>query len=259
MSPSIDTRETRACAYETKFLVTPAIGNAIKTWARERLKADPNAGGSLRDEYRTTTLYADTAGFDVFLKRDSYGRSKYRIRRYGDNPQVFLERKMRSDRMLSKRRTSIDLADLGQLALAGERSTWAGHWFHRRLVARALQPACELSYVRTARVAMTPFGPIRLTLDEHLRARRAAGFVFHTGDGHPVLDRHVILELKYRVAPPALFKQLVEEFKLTPVAVSKYRLGITALGLAPEPVVSIPGMCAARAMSTGSSILERTA
>ena len=80
MSPSIDTRETRACAYETKFLVTPAIGNAIKTWARERLKAEPNASGSLRDEYRTTMLYADTAGFDVFLKRDSYGRSKYRIR-----------------------------------------------------------------------------------------------------------------------------------------------------------------------------------
>ena len=38
----------------------------------------------------------------------------------------------------------------------------------------------------------------------------------------------LILELKYRGAPPAIFRQLVEEFALTPQTASKYRLGVVA-------------------------------
>ena len=46
----------------------------------------------------------------------------------------------------------------------------------------------------------------------------------------PALSNRLILELKYRGAPPAIFRQLVEEFALTPQAASKYRLGMVALG-----------------------------
>ena len=46
------------------------------------------------------------------------------------------------------------------------------------------------------------------------------------------MDGRLILELKYRGAPPAIFRQLVEEFALTPQTASKYRLGVVALGLA---------------------------
>ena len=53
-----------------------------------------------------------------------------------------------------------------------------------------------------------------------------------------VPDR-LILELKYRGAPPAIFRQLVEEFALVPQTASKYRLGVVALGLAlPYPVAA---------------------
>ena len=44
-----------------------------------------------------------------------------------------------------------------------------------------------------------------------------------------------ILELKYRYAMPAVFKELVEEFKLNPQAVSKYRLAAAVLGFAGQP------------------------
>jgi hypothetical protein len=47
-----------------------------------------------------------------------------------------------------------------------------------------------------------------------------------------VLPAHIILELKYRVEMPALFRHLVEEFALEPAPVSKYRLAAAALGLA---------------------------
>src|SRR6185503_9697334 len=39
-----------------------------------------------------------------------------------------------------------------------------------------------------------------------------------------------IVEMKYRREPPALLRRAIETFKLTPVAISKYRLGSDALG-----------------------------
>jgi len=239
MSPSIDTRETREFAYETKFLVSPSVADAITGWARERLSPDPNAGGNAHDEYRTTTLYFDTARFDVLQKRESYGRSKYRVRRYGDGREIFLERKLRNNRLLSKRRTSVDLSCVGRLAGSPD-PMWAGHWFHRRLIGRQLRPVCQLSYLRTARVAMTPDGLVRLTLDRDLRARRANGLTFHDDPGRRLLDHGVILELKYRVSLPAMFKHLVEQHTLRPLSISKYRLGATALDLTPVSDHALP-------------------
>jgi hypothetical protein len=45
MSPSIDVRENREFASEIKFLVSPALAEQIRDWARARLAPDPNAGG----------------------------------------------------------------------------------------------------------------------------------------------------------------------------------------------------------------------
>jgi hypothetical protein len=39
----------------------------------------------------------------------------------------------------------------------------------------------------------------------------------------------MILELKYRGPPPPVFNRLVEEFRLVPRAVYKYRRGLAAL------------------------------
>src|SRR5688572_2760812 len=95
MSPSTDTRENREFASETKFLVTPAVAEQIRDWARARLAPDPNASGESNDAYdayQITSLYFDTENFDVFHRKGSFGRSKYRIRRYGESEIAFLER-----------------------------------------------------------------------------------------------------------------------------------------------------------------------
>ena len=81
---------------EIKFVVDAATGGRIREWARARLAPDPHGAGSFADEYRVSSLYFDTAARDVFHRRGSYGRSKYRIRRYHDEPSVFLERKLRT-------------------------------------------------------------------------------------------------------------------------------------------------------------------
>ena len=44
-----------------------------------------------------------------------------------------------------------------------------------------------------------------------------------------MLPELLILELKFRSAAPALFKQLVDDLALTPRAASKYRCAVSAL------------------------------
>jgi len=222
-------RETRAFASETKFLVPVADGEAIREWARLHLTADPHGGGDSHDEYDTTTLYYDSPEFHVFHRRGSFGRSKYRVRRYGRHAHVFLERKLRRPGMLSKRRTLVPLEALSRLD--APMTGWEGTWFQRRLVLRQLRPVCEIGYHRLARMGTGAYGPIRLTLDDRLVVSRAARSAF--GDGRErlsFLQGQLVLELKYRVAVPPLFKQLVEAFALRPAPVSKYRFGVAVLG-----------------------------
>jgi hypothetical protein len=229
-----ESREHRPFAAEVKFLVTPDQGQAIREWARTRLTPDPYGAGEAGDAYTTSTLYCETAEFDVFRRRGSYGRSKYRIRRYSMSDIVFLERKLRTKEMLSKRRSMVpidELAFLGGSSLACPRS-WPGAWFGDRLATRRLFPICQVAYDRVARLTATPYGIARLTLDANLRACVAPSFEFQAGEPEPVMPDRIILELKFRMDMPAVFKALVEEFQLNPGPVSKYRSSVAALGLA---------------------------
>ena len=227
-------REVRPHARELKFLVAPDVAVKIRRWARTHLEPDANGLGPFGDEYHTTSVYYDTAAYDVFHRRGSFGRSKYRIRRYGDEQTVFLERKMRQPAVLAKRRTSLALASLSRLTEPALDADWPGYWFHRRVMARRLQPVCEVAYSRMARGVLRNGEQVRLTLDCDLRAMPAGeDTLFASGRCPCPGSAGLILELKYRGAPPAIFRQLVEEFALTPQMASKYRLGVVALGLAP--------------------------
>lgn len=229
-----ETRDHRAHAAELKFLVAPDVGADIRAWIRTELTPDPHGTGAFADEYSTTTLYADTPAWDVYLRHGSYGRSKYRVRRYGTSDVVFLERKLRTAALLSKRRTIIPIDALGQ---------WGpGHWFHERLTARGLTPVCQVSYDRTARVTATPYGIARLTVDSGLRAQPACAWEYdETPRYQSVLTGAEILELKFMVAMPAVFKRLIETFGLAPDSVSKYRLSVAALNLATAAIPAQTG------------------
>ena len=235
MSPSTDLRENRAFASELKFVVGRPLAEEIREWARVRLAPDPNANGEWSDGYQITSLYFDTPHFDVFHRKGSFGRSKYRIRRYGAGEVAFLERKLKTRGLVSKRRTIVELEELGRLGDGEPDPDWAGHWYHQRLLARRLKLVCQISYDRTARVAMTGYGPIRLTMDDDIRALAARGLAFNgETQGELLCPNWIIIELKYRLEMPAVFKQLVEEFALNPQPVSKYRLAAVALGYVKE-------------------------
>ncbi len=230
MSPSTETRENRAFAAETKFLVPERQAGQIREWARLRLAPDPNAAGESLDSYTTTSLYFDTAEFDMLHRNGSYGRCKFRIRRYGPGEIVFLERKLKTRGLVSKRRSIVPIDDLALLEGKEPLKNWPGYWFHRRLIHRGFRCVWQISYDRTARVAATAAGPIRLTLDRDLCVLPVDRPLFHaSGSGYPVAEQRSILELKYLYSLPALFKELIGDFRLKPHPVSKYRLAAATL------------------------------
>ncbi len=125
----IDAKETRAQAFEIKFVVDSQMGERIREWARTFLDADPHGTGPFGDEYRTSTLYFDTAEGHVFHRWGSYGRAKYRIRRYGDSDVAFLERKLRRPGMLVKRRTQVALHELERSGDVNGSRISSAEWF----------------------------------------------------------------------------------------------------------------------------------
>jgi hypothetical protein len=230
MTLSIDAHETRPAAVEVKFLLDPEHAARVQTWARDHLAPDPHGGGDHGDAYRTTTLYLDTADLDVFHRRGSYGRAKYRVRRYEASDLAFLERKLRRPRLLVKWRTSVAVPALDKLAAGGLAPDAPGGWFQRRIACRRLAPACVVTYTRLARLGTAEGAPVRLTLDGDLRAWPATGFALGaSGAGRTALPGRHILELKYRGRLPAVFRRLVQDLALTPGGVSKYRLAIATV------------------------------
>lgn len=233
MADAVTSRETRDFARELKFLLDERQAPALRAWARARLAPDRFGSGPFGDHYTTTSLYFETSQFDVYHRRGSYGRSKFRIRRYGEADIVFLERKFRTSRLLAKRRTTVPIHEMDHLAGPTPTRAWPGYWFHRRVLLRRLDPLIQMSYERTARVGMAGAGPMRMTIDTSLRVLPMPDRAFIPGVGFPLIEGKCIVELKYRVELPVLFKELVETFKLAPSPVSKYRIGLGALDYAP--------------------------
>lgn len=229
MTAGLTTQDIRTDAREIKCVVDPATAARIRDWVRQRLTPDPHGSGPHQDEYRTASLYFDTDALDVFHRRGSFGRSKYRIRRYGSSDVVFLERKMRTKALLNKRRTIVALEGLTHLEV-DRHDGWAGDWFRRRIDARRLHIKSQVWYHRTARVGQSPYGVFRLTVDDAIEARPASAAAFQPLSGVPALLDAAIVELKFTHEMPAIFKHLVEEFDLQTRAISKYRLAMVALG-----------------------------
>ena len=177
----------------------------------------------------TASIYFDTDEFDTFFGRMSYARAKYRIRRYNDSPVVFLERKLKVAGRVAKRRSNVALADLWRVQSGGAREE---QWFWRRVQYRRLEPICRIAYNRTARVGVSPAGPLRLTIDEEIVAAPVETVDFTDHSCAELMRGQAILELKYRSHVPLLFKQLIDRFRLQPLPVSKYRLAVRVLALA---------------------------
>lgn len=216
-------------AYEMKFLLTEIEARQIESTLRPRLTLDPYADPSLHGAYRTTTLYSDTVAEDVFRQIGGHRRRKYRLRRYGDSPTIYLERKSRRGERVRKRRSSVPRAELSQLNETAPVASWSGGWFHEQSLRRGLLPAMRVQYLRTAYFGTTADGPIRVTFDRDVRGIPTTSWcVDPFEDGTRVLADQVICEFKFRGVVPALLRAVIESQRLVPRGVSKYRHCVAA-------------------------------
>ena len=100
----------------------------------------------------------------------------------------------------------------------------------------------QLSYDRVARIGQSSHGPVRLTIDRNFRALPLPDFTFLPGFGAPFLDRVCIVEVKYQIAVPALFREMAETFSLNVEKISKFRTALRSLDypLGREPDEEVP-------------------
>lgn len=226
-------------AYELKLRLPTDLAEEVEAWARQRLLPDPNGQAG---RYRTTTLYCDTPLLDVYRRTTGYRNNKYRLRRYGNAPLVYLEKKTRSGDRVSKRRDAVPVEELAHLGGEDAVADWVGDWFLRRVRIRGLSPTCRIAYTRTAFVAGTATEPLRLTLDRDLEGVPAKTWDLGPVEtGKPLLPGAAVLEMKYRDAMPGLFLDLLATLPPNLGRVSKYRLCVGAWGLAGEESVCLPG------------------
>jgi len=221
-SPSLySAGESTLHAFEQKFLVDEATAQAIVAAARAQLRPDPHADGG-DGAYAVTTLYLDTPGFDVFHEAPELEGAKYRVRRYGQESRVWLEKKTRRGDRVWKQRTAASI---------GEELTGSS-WFHDEVRAREFRPVLAVAYRRAAFFGSGDQGPFRLTLDRGIAGSpRTAWDLSEVTAGIGLETERVVCELKFRDALPSLFKRLVAELRLTPTNFSKYRRLLVAAGV----------------------------
>lgn len=233
VSPSLSAAMDRQrAAFELKFTLDNGRVAEIEQWARQNLSLDPHGDLALGGAYRVSTVYLDTPAFDVFRRADSYRRRKYRLRRYGEEPRVFLERKTKTGDRVWKRRTGIAVDDLSRLQNGAADPAWPAAWFQRRVQRRNLAPALLVNYERLAFLGLSEGTSVRLTLDRQLGCAPSVGWSLNPTTPGRVLTSAAILELKYHGLLPILFRRLLQETGLNPGAMSKYRLGVSVWELA---------------------------
>lgn len=231
VSPSLQTHVALPPAHEVKFVLTESEAQRVEATLRSLLIPDPHAACDADGSYSTTTLYCDTPDFDLFHRRGKLARRKFRLRRYGHDDVIFLERKTKQGTRVRKRRSPIAIDELQRLNQSPTEFAWDGDWFHRRLAVQQLRPVLAVMYDRRAFVGHGDDGPLRLTFDRAIRGRPVTDWHIAPFDGgHHVLTDRVVCEFKFRGAMPAPFKAVVEAERLSPGAASKYRLCLAAAG-----------------------------
>ena len=228
VNPSVASTSGRTTGtYEVKFLVQDDVADEALMHARRHLAADRHCDPPISVGYLVTSLYFDTPTLDTYYRNDGYRRRKFRIRRYGSESSVMLERKSKARRLVKTRRTTVPDREVSHLMLEATPADWQGDWFHSQLRDRQLAPTCNLSYTRFAHVCTTPEGPIQLTVVRELRCRRAEEIALpFATEGSELLGGMSIVEMTFCVAMPAVFKAIISEMALMPSRVSKFRLSI---------------------------------
>ncbi len=232
---------------ELKYLLDTRLSLEVRQWACENLGVDGHCSECLGDSYEINTLYFDTPELSLFHRLSNAGKTKHRIRRYGDETTLWVETKRKKGNVVFKNRTASNESDVtGRLLNLGDDSPWCGDWFASRILERHLQPTIQVHYRRFARTSTLDGQGMRLTIDSRLQASPANSF--NVASSSDKVNRELrtnaasveILELKFQNSMPHLFKQLLRMFSIPATGFSKYRTAVSMYEMSPTGTV-LPG------------------
>lgn len=216
-----------AFRHELKFLISESEEKALQERWKPIISYDKHAGPTgytIRslyfDDYYEAALYDKLAGVNE--------RQKYRIRIYdGRDDVIRLERKEKVGQYIRKTGASLGRAELEGI-LSGEaggmfaRPEKLCQDFYMETVMNGLHPVVLVDYDRLPFVF--PYGDVRVTFDEHVRAGAWAGDLFDMDTpAYEVLPPGVcILEVKFTEYLPDEVRDLLPTSDAARVAASKY-------------------------------------
>ncbi len=231
--------------YESKYLVTEGMVEAIREYLRGICSPDRHAGPDGR--YRVNNLYFDTPDLRFYhdTRFKQFTRFKPRVRFYGAQPEdwLWLELKHKVKNVTWKVRRRVDVSELPRLF---DNPRW--HMERRAVVSLhegfedavtrfGASPILQVRYVREPWVSdIDDYG--RVTFDRCLACRPIAGpdsmvagepFVPFDDPVSAGLDANrspVVLEIKTDVQVPAWVNGLVRCFGLQRTGFSKYCNGL---------------------------------
>jgi hypothetical protein len=210
--------------WEWKVLLAPQAAERVALRAESLFAPDPFSDAAPHGAYAVSSVYLAAPG-----DADHTGTPRWRVRRYGSEDRIWLERKSNRAGRVEKVRHAADPAvfesPADPLPCSLEPRGGARAWL-AEVEARGLVPAVTVAYER--RAWSLPGTSARLTLDGNLRARPAARLTPEGEGGVAIEGRHV-LELKFDDAPPAAFRTLLLEEGLLPRPWSKVRAAARAL------------------------------
>lgn len=216
--------------FELKYLVHRNLASEFIRSLDGYVYSDPNSKEN--DGYPIYSLYCDSPGLALFWEKIEglKYRRKVRFRRYGKEPDVFLEIKQRVDRTLQKRRVRWPLDQVVQTFCSGNGLN--GHeqkidpvsaeiffmWSHY-----GLEPRMAIYYRRQAFFAVFE-SDLRITFDHRVQYSALDLDIvnpFETGK-YLIEPEQVIVEVKFNERVPLWLCKAITKFGLQLVRLSKY-------------------------------------
>ena len=221
--------------FEFKYQVPQKVVAAIIPDLLKYMDVDPYAQQLPGNSYLVSSLYYDTIGLAAYYEKiDGLRvRKKLRLRFYGEEllstTPVFLEIKRKYDAVVVKDRLALDLQTC-YAVLHGAmniRASLAPHlretldeflWLQQ---VNCMMPQVLIQYWRRPFVSKIDPG-VRVTIDTDIRASRADWLGTTLQDPREVQPGWSILEIKYLNILPAWFEQIIRQYNLIYLPLSKY-------------------------------------
>lgn len=225
---------------EYKYLVPIVDLSAVRQALAPFVEADKYAQEA--GNYTVRSIYFDTSNLGYYYQKEAGLQYRKKLRLRGYNTQradslVFLEIKRKRDMSITKDRSPLYYRCIRELFASGDIESYIlttpdfpqaaeeARRFFYHLYRYRLHPIVLVVYEREA-LSLKFDSSLRLTLDKYLRSRLypTAEELFDEQGLLPSLSGYFVLEIKFAERFPSFLLNILENFRLERMAISKYNI-----------------------------------